>query len=51
MRSERTGDALLAIQLHGREAQTFLDGVNRAAFRQDWRTFHAVPCGSQPETN
>lgn len=42
MRSERAKAALLAIQLHGREAQVFLDGVSRDAFRQDRRTFHAV---------
>ncbi len=42
MRSERAEAALLAIQLHGREAEVFLDGVSRDAFRQDRRTFHAV---------
>ncbi len=42
MRSERAEAALLAIQLHGREAQVFLDGMGRERFREDRRTFHAV---------
>lgn len=42
MRSERAYAALLAIQLHGRDAQTFLDRMSREAFREDRRTFHAV---------
>ena len=42
MPSDRGGRALAAIELHALEAQGFLLGLDRDAFRGDRKTFHAV---------
>ncbi|OYX58547.1 MAG: hypothetical protein B7Y86_02345 [Brevundimonas subvibrioides] len=42
MPSDRGGRALAAIALHALEAQGFLIGLDRDAFRDDRKTFHAV---------
>ncbi|WP_396593744.1 DUF86 domain-containing protein [Brevundimonas sp. R86498] len=42
MPSDRVSRALAAIELHAVEAQRFLNGMDREAFRGDRKTFHAV---------